>query len=391
MNETKPLRILHVVGGMNRGGIETWLMHVLRTTDRDQFRMDFVAHTTQRCSYDDELRSLGSGLFACPPPSRMWQYGRGFRKVLAENGPYDVVHSHVHFANGIVLRLARKAGVPVRLAHSHVNSAVEEAQRGLLRQGYIALMRHWVGRHATGGLAASRQAAHDLFGQRWSADQRWRLHLYGLDFAPFHGPVDRAVVRAELKIPEGAFVVGHVGRFAEQKNHSFLLDVAAELSRREPTLHLLLVGEGELRDAVARRADELGLTSRVTFTGSRPDVPRLMRAAMDVFLFPSHYEGLGLVLVEAQAAGLPSVLSDVVPEEADVVPTLIHRVPLTRPASTWADAVLAAKQRHTVPQTEALEAVKRSAFNIVTSCRSLEEVYRASVERALAAGCGARV
>jgi glycosyltransferase involved in cell wall biosynthesis len=371
------LRVLHVVGGMNRGGIETWLMHVLRQADRGRCRMDFVVHTDRPCAYDDEIRALGGRILPCPAPNRTppWGYSRAFRRLLAEHGPYDVVHSHLHFYGGNVLRLAHKAGVPVRIAHSHCDVSSAEARGGVLRRGYRGLMRHWVRRHATAGLAASRLAAADLFGPAWESDPRWRIFYCGIDLSPFH-EADAAALRPNLGQPEGAFVIGHVGRFAEQKNHAFLVEIAAEVAHRDPQMHLLLVGEGELRAAVEEQVRRAGLAGRVTFAGARPDVPRLMLHAMDVFVLPSLYEGLPVVGLEAQAAGLPLVTSDAVTPEVARVPHLVRRLPLSAPASAWADAVLAARDgRRDAARREALAIMAGGPFDIRASVRELERLY----------------
>lgn len=372
----KPIRILHVLGMMERGGAETWLMHLLRMIDRDRYRMDFVVHIAAPQDYDDEIRALGSALIVCPHTRQPLRYAREFTRILRAHGPYDVVHSHVHHYSGLVLRLAKRAGVPVRIAHSHLDASEFEMQASPRRRAYLQLMRHWLDAAATDGLAASRQAAADLFGPGWEADARYRTLFCGVDLSPFGACVCRDAVRAEFHIPQDAFVIGHVGRFTEQKNHAFLLDVAAEVVRRDANAHFLLVGEGELRPAMMARAAALGLAGHFIFAGSRADVPRLMRGAMDAFLFPSRYEGLGLVLVEAQAAGLPCVLADAVPCEADIVPPLVHRRSLRQPAGAWADALLAIR---TVPppvaQPDAFALAQATPFDVRTSWDALERIY----------------
>ena len=169
----------------------------------------------------------------------------------------------------------------------------------------------------------------------------WRVLHCGIDLSPFDREfVDRDRVRGELGIQNDAFVVGHVGRFHVQKNHAFLLDVAAEAARIEPRFRLLLVGKGELRAAVEAKAMRLGLLNRVTFAGSRGDVPRLMLGAMDAFVLPSLFEGLPIVGIKAQASGLPIVLSDAITPEIDIIPHLVKRLPLGAPAAEWAKALL---------------------------------------------------
>ena len=301
-----PKRILHVVGGMNRGGIETWLMHVLRNIDRSRFQNDFLVHTEQRCAYDDELLSLGSRLLPCPFAHQPLAYASHFRSLVAENGPYDVVHSHVHYFNGFVLRLAKAAGVPQRIAHSHNDPGFAEAHRGILRRGYTFLGSRWIQHYATRGAAASRRAAASLFGENWQRNSRWRTLSYAIDLTPFERRIDRAEVCGELGVPPDAFLIGHAGRFVPQKNHPLVLQIARSLiTGNRPDTHLVLLGDGPLRPEIERQATELGIGHAVHFLGVRADVPRIMLGAMDLFLFPSHFEGLGLVAVEAQAAGLP--------------------------------------------------------------------------------------
>jgi glycosyltransferase involved in cell wall biosynthesis len=376
MNDHRPLRVLHVVGGMNRGGVETWLMHVLRHIDRSVFHMDFLVHTQEPCLYDDEIRSYGSNIIPCLHPSRPLRYADNFARALRDYGPYQVLHSHVHHYSGVTLRLAYQRGIPVRIAHSHNDTVRQDADAGLGRKLYLAAMTRLIGRYATVQLACSARAGRSLLRRRAAAAQTWETLYYGIDMAPFDPAASTGDGRAEFGIPPQACVVGHVGRFDEQKNHTFLIDIAAELARRDPTMCLLLVGDGPLRPSIEMKVSELGLARNVRFAGVRSDVPRLMKCAMDVFLFPSLFEGLGLVLVEAQAAGLPCVFSDVVPQEADVVGPLIRRVALSQPASVWADAVVKARDpRRIISKSAAFGQARQSAFNIEAAVKRVEQVY----------------
>jgi glycosyltransferase involved in cell wall biosynthesis len=199
---------------------------------------------------------------------------------------------------------------------------------------------------------------------------------YGIELEPFRSAFDRQQVRAELGIPENAFVVGHVGRFHRQKNHVQLVEIAAELVRRDADVHVLVVGDGPLRSAIERRVAARHLSDRVTFAGRRSDIARLMLAAMDVFLLPSLYEGLPVVLLETQAAGLRSVISDTITDEIDVVPGLICRCRLSQPASAWADSVL--EGRHACrddARRRGLAQLESGPWNIEVSVRHLERFY----------------
>jgi len=371
---------------MNRAGVETWLMHVLRNMDRKRIAMDFLVHTEQPGAYENEICSLGSKVIRCLNAQNPLAYRRNFERVIREHGPYDIIHSHVHHFSGFLLKLSQGAGIPARIVQSHCDTAYRLSAAGSLRRAYLGISRRWISRYATLGLAVSRDSASDLFGPRWETDDRWRIFRLGFDLTPFRQTTDREAVRAELGIPVDAFVVGHIGRFGEQKNHAFLTQIAYELIRLEPRSYVLLIGEGHLRPMVERRLAELGIaptdrgartggTDKVLLLGSRPDVPRLMLGAMDALALPSLFEGLPVVLIEAQAAGLPSVISDVVTDEGDIVKPLIRRLPLSRSASDWAQALLDAGRRRPVDQSRALELMEQSPFDIGVSLAELMRIY----------------
>ena len=192
--------------------------------------------------------------------------------------------------------------------------------------------------------------------------------------------MDPAEVRRELGIPEGAFVVGHVGRFSPVKNHTFIVDIAADLVKQRPDAHFLLVGDGPLRPAIEEKVDALGLEVHFTFAGLRSDVPRLMKGAMDVFLFPSLFEGLPLVLVEAQAAGLQCVYSDVIPAEAVVIPALMNMAPLDETPDQWADLVLNAMNKRSLrPVDKPLMQIAGSQYDVNGTMKLLSGIYAKSI------------
>ena len=205
-----------------------------------------------------------------------------------------------------------------------------------------------------------------------ASGESWQTLYAAIDLAPFRSPADPRAARAAVGLPGDAFVLGHVGRFAAEKNHAFLVQVAAEVARREPRTHLLLIGDGPLRPAIMQQVADAGLAERVVFAGLRADVPCLLRA-MDVLVLPSTFEGLSLVGLEAQAAGVPWVASDIVPVESVVVPALVQRLPLHLPAAAWAEALLAA--RASISQPEALALLEHSPFNIRVSVAALERIY----------------
>lgn len=307
---SSPLRVLHVLGGLHRGGVETWLVNLVRRADRSRLAMDFLVHTEQTCAYDAEVLSLGARILHCPR-DRVLDYQRNLWRAICTPALYDVVHSHVHAYSGWVLSVATLANIPVKIVHSHSDTRKEHGGAKALRRAYLYAMGKLIRRHATAGFAASPEAGAALFGGSWGVDPRWSVLRCGIDTSLFDAPV-RPLLRAELGIRSDAFVIGHVGRFVEVKNHAFLLAIAEALAALDPAAHLLLVGDGPLRPAIERRVGQAGLSDRFTFAGQRSDVAALMVGVMDAFVLPSLFEGLPTVAVEAQAAGLPCVVSDTV-------------------------------------------------------------------------------
>lgn len=373
---SRPVRVLHLFGRMNRGGAETFIMRVYRHIDRGKVQFDFAVHSPQPGHYDDEIRGLGGRIFVLPRPDplRLPAYVQALKRLLGQEGPFIAVHSHVHFYSGIPLVAARLARVPLRIAHSH-NTGDGKGQ-ALPRRIYRRWMRRLIFRNATHLLGCSRSACAALYGPECWQDDRVRVLHYCVELAPLESlPQDKKALRARVGLPGEGRLIGHVGRFDTQKNHRFLVEVFEALASRLPDARLILVGDGPLRPEIERLVASRGLQDRVSFLGVRADVPEIM-GCLDVLLFPSLYEGLGLVLVEAQASAVPCVISDVVPEEADVVAPLIRRLSLSQPPSVWAEAVMEMQRKgRMISPAQALELVSRSPFNICNSVRQLEKVY----------------
>jgi glycosyltransferase involved in cell wall biosynthesis len=377
MEKHPPLRILHIIGGMDRGGVETCLMHFLRKIDAKRFQIDILVHEPQKFEYDDELCSLGIPVIRCIDYKNPLLYARKFLSILNEFGPYDIIHSHVHFFSGFIFVLARLAGIRILIVHSHNDTRILDIQGKGLRQLYLKSSRKLLKIFASMGLACSIPAAKALYGEDWERDPRWRILYCTIDLDPFEKFVKNSSWRNLLDIPLNTMVIGHVGRFTELKNHKFLLRIFAEILKRHPSAMLLLVGGGPIMLEIRERVDEMELQEKVIFAGSRSDVPEILLNCIDIFLFPSlNYEGLPLALLEAQAAGLPCVISDGITEELDIVKPLIQRLPLEAPVATWAEAVLNNyKGLHRITQPEALELVKSSYFNIENNILNLERIY----------------
>lgn len=373
------IRVLHVVQVMSRGGVETGLLNLLRHTDRAQCAMDICSLNGESGPRAEEVASLGGRAFGCALGRNPWSFGRRFAALLKE-GRYDVVHSHVQHFSGYILRIAARQGVPIRIAHSRI--ALGREGDSLPRCLYHGLMRRWIERYATAGLAVSEAAAAELFGPHWQANPHYRVMHSGLDLAPFEREVAGESLRASLGIPASAKVVGLVGRLVPQKNPFFFLKVGQELLAREPSAWLLLVGDGPLRAELERRAQELGIAPRTTFSGERADVPDLLLGAMDLFCLPSLFEGLPRAAVEAQAAGLCCLLSDVITPEADAVPGAVEFLPLSAGPAPWAEAIRRLLREPRVPRERAFAALRAQGFDVESTIAETCRIYTGEWEAA---------
>lgn len=325
------IRVLQVVTYMGRGGLETMLMNYYRNMDRDKVQFGFLVHRQERADYDDEIEALGGRIY-CLPRLVPWSshYKRELNRFFDKHPDYQIVHVHQDCLSSVILKAAKQHGVPVRIAHSH-NANQDRNLKYPIKLWY----RRSIPRYATNLFACGTQAGDWMFrGQPYTVVQN------AIDPTVYTFSTEkREKVRAQLGLTD-ELVVGHVGRFFNQKNHMFLLEIFSEVIKHEPTAKLMLVGDGDDFLRVQERARELKLQNNVLFLGVRSDVADLMQA-MDVFVFPSLYEGLPVTMVEAQAAGLPCVISDGVSPECILANDLVGVLSLSDGTDVWANRVIA--------------------------------------------------
>jgi glycosyltransferase involved in cell wall biosynthesis len=371
----RPRRILHILHSMDRGGIETWLMHVLRAHDRGRARFELAVQKPG--AYDDELAALGIPVHFLPPVAHRLAHVRALADLIRARR-FDVVHSHMYYFSAVPLAVARWQGVPVRIAHCHTRA--RQAGLDRIRRGTHRLARRAIVALATAGIANSRDSAIELYGARWADDPRFDVVLCGFDFDRFRTRPSRSAARARLGLAEAATVVGHVGRFEPVKNHGFLVDVVGELRRRDPSVVCVLAGDGPERPAIERRVATAGLGDAFRFLGLRTDIPRVM-AALDALLLPSRSEGFGIVALEAQAAGIPTVVSTGVPTDVDAVPDLVARISLDRGGAAWARLI---EERIRAPRPDPAACLSRVAggrFGIDHCLGRLYRIYEGALPR----------
>ncbi|MGE8204557.1 glycosyltransferase family 1 protein [Heyndrickxia sp. NPDC080065] len=361
-----PLRVLHVVVNMNRGGAETFIINLYRNVDRREVQFDFL--TCKEGTFDSEIREMGGIVHRIPYISDVGhsQYIKELHSFFTANNHYKIVHSHMDKMGGIVLRAAKKAGIPIRISHSHNT----RSEGGLAARIYKWYAGKSITPNATHLLACSTEAAKWLFHKKYPVT---KIVKNGIDEEKFRfSPVIRNQVREELGISQHTFVIGHVGRFNYQKNHTFLIDLFSQFHKVEEDSKLILVGDGPLRGEMEKKISELHLQNHVHFLGIRSDIHRLLQA-FDLFLFPSLHEGLPVSLIEAQGAGLPCLISDHISQEVDMGMNLVRYASLKN-GEDWVEKMKALKVRQ-VNRSQ----VFNDDYNIKRSVNDLEKFYLATV------------
>lgn len=361
---SKPIRVLHILQRMEAGGTQALLMNIYRKIDRTKVQFDFLVEYPEKQFYDDEITEMGGRIYysTVREDFNVFKFMRQLKTILNEHPEYHIVHMHAYTIGYFCLKTAQKCGIPVRIAHSHNNETVHDA-KWILKLG----MQRLYTIHATDLFACSEEAGKYLFKNRPFA-----VLKNAINSSKFvaDGRI-REEVRDELGV-NGNFVVGHVGRFHPQKNHSFLLDVFAEIKNKNKNAKLILVGSGDLERDIRNKAERLSLTDSIIFLGNRADMERIYQA-MDVFVFPSRFEGLGIAAIEAQAAGVPIVCSEGLPPETQVTP-LYKKLMLSDGAEKWAlEALSIAEdpQRHSNMQQYIIDA----GFDMSATASMMEKYY----------------
>ena len=371
--ESKPKRILHTFKVMDRGGAETLIMNIYRHINRDEVQFDFAVHSDLPGHYDDEIRSLGGRIFHLPSPQKnIATYMRSLRKILRDHGPFTGIHSHLLFFSGIVLYIAKKEGIPIRVAHSH--SIKDGHTFNLNRKVYHYIMKRLIHSNATQKLGCSKEACDYLFGKKFWDNNRVKIIKNTIDLKPFERAAlkSREHIRKGLSLPTDVPIIGHVGRFNKVKNHTFIIEVFDKLRQQIPNARLVLVGDGPEKNNIEALVQKKRLQDYVYFLGVRSDVPEIMRA-LDVFLFPSIYEGIPLVLIEAQASGVPCVVSNTITKEVNL--GLTKFLNLNQPIDNWVTTILENLNNKKHDWETRIKALKQKGYDVKDVTEQLEAMY----------------
>lgn len=368
MIDSKPIRVLNLFTILNRGGAETMVMNYYRNIDRSKVQFDFMVHRETPGAYDAEIKALGGRIYHMPP-IRPWtaaHYRTMVRHFYATHPEYRLIHSHMSELGYYDFIEARAAGVPVRICHAHSRPYgfnLKSPVRWYYKKRMLRFITHmFMCGEASGKWLFGKKNRNRFIQMNNAIDAK----QYRFDFEK------RKAVRSSLGIPDDCMVVGHVGRFDPPKNHKFLLEIFHALHQAHPKTCLLLVGNdtGDLGNEIHEKVAALELQDAVQFLGVRSDVSDLLQG-MDVFLFPSLYEGFGIVALEAQASGLKTLVSDRIPEECRIT-NLVETISLNSSCHVWAEKVWEAA--HT-ERSDRYEEIRSAGFDIEENAKRLEQFY----------------
>jgi glycosyltransferase involved in cell wall biosynthesis len=366
------VRVVHYVTTMNRAGQETLLMNIYRNIDHTQLQFDFLCSSPDIGDYDDEIRALGGqvhhlqqGKHAHTKILRYFSEMRALIRFFKANRHYKIFHIHTYHAfNGFISVISAKlAGVKKVIIHSHNSNAphpvLHRVFRTLLNKMKLSFF------------ACSHLAGLWMYGKPLMTKNKVKIINNGVDAKQFnYNPDTRHTMRSNLGIDDQTTVVGHIGRFNYQKNHEFLIDIFHDYQKTNSNAVLLLVGRGELEEKMKQKVEDLGLNNQVIFAGVRSDTQDLYQA-MDVFVLPSQFEGLPVVLVEAQAAGLPCLVSDAVTKEVEIT-DLVTFLSLNDSTSLWAETI---EHLSKDARTDTFDRVSNSGYDITSTAKWLQSFY----------------
>ena len=363
----KPIRILQIVGGMNMGGIENFLMNIYRNIDREKVQFDFFIHNDVEAIFENEIRNLGGKVFKIPhiTKSGHMNYIKNVREFFRGHKEYQIIHSHYNEMSGFILKIARQDKIKIKIAHSH---SAYPTYKSLLEKIYKSYSISLINKNVDYRFACSEIAGEWLFGKK----EKFEIVLNGINAKNYtYNESIRKIKRAELKITDEEVVIGHVGRLNHAKNHKFILEIFKKLVGKNKNYKLLLIGNGELEEEIKQKIQELKIENNVSMLGVRKDVNELMQA-FDLLLFPSIFEGLPVTLVESQGAGLKAIVSDVVTNEIDFKCNLIKFVSLNKSADEWVDIIEKEKKYERINTSQI---IKKYGYDMTENAKNLENKY----------------
>lgn len=363
----EPIRIAQIMGKWVGGGVEAVIMNYYHHIDRTKIQFDFICDEDSTDIPYEEIEKLGGRVIICPPYQKTFKYIKELKKIF-KNNKYKIVHSNINVLSVFPLYAAKKSGIPIRIAHNHSTTNKAEWKKNLMKQ----ILRPLAKLYATDYFACTEHAGRWLFGDKTFDQGKVTVINNGIDLNKYkYNEKIRKEVRKSLKYRESDIIIGHIGRFMKQKNHDFLIDIFNELHNKNNRYKLMLVGQGPLMGEIQEKVKRLDLTDCVRFLGQRNDANELYQA-MDIFLFPSLYEGLGMVLIEAQVAGLPCYASTEVPEIAKISEETDF-LDLNISPKIWATNIISSYVKY--KRHDNIKAAQSNGYDINEETIKLEQYY----------------
>lgn len=356
-------------GGLDAGGAESRTMDIYREISKEKVQFDFLIHTEKKGFFEDEIIKMGGRIYRIPRFGlrSLFSYANKVNEFFLNHPEYKVVHGHILSTAFMYQRSAMKNNIPVRIAHSRCGSRTEISFENVIKEIFKRLTKFYV----TDQFAVSKIAGESAFGVRNFRNGKVKVLPNAIKSDKYdYNEELRKKIRKEMNLDD-KFVIGHIGRFQQQKNHKFLIEIFNEVQKRKNDSMLLLIGDGELRKDIENKVKELGLSEKVLFTGIRSDVPNLLQA-MDVLLFPSFFEGLPGVVLESQAAGLPCIISNKITSEIKIT-DLVEYISLEENAVCWADKVLNYSDGFTRKNTS--KKIIEAGYDIKSVAKWYEDYY----------------
>lgn len=344
-DKASPVHILHLLGSLKVGGVENWLLNVIRNSDTSKYRHSFVVSERTGLEFESRFLALGAAIHVCDVRQGGAAYLYDLFRTVRRIGNVDVMHSHVHAFSAFNLLIAAACGVPVRIAHSHTDRGRLEDDASAIRRSYLAISKTLLPFAMTQGVGVTHAAAVDLFGASIAASDLVAVLPCGVDLAKFKIPADRSAIRMANGVSDTDKVIFHTGNFVQPKNHEFAVRLGIDLCRHRNDVIFAFAGSGPLQKTMQDTVNASGYGHRFLFLGARTDVPSLLNGLADAFLFPSLWEGLPVALIEAQAAGLPCIVSERISSEAFAPGSDVTVCDLQSDITAWASAIESALQR----------------------------------------------
>ena len=365
--QNEPIVVAQIMGKWLGGGVESVIMNYYRNIDRSKVQFDFICDSDSTDIPYDEINKLGGRVILVPPYQKIFAYIGTLKKIFKEN-KYKIVHSNINVLSVFPLYAAKKSKIPIRIAHSHSTSNNKEWKKHIVKN----ILKPFSKIYATNYFACSEYAGRWLFGNTTFNKGKVTIVNNAIDLEKFrYNKEIREQKRKELRINDKTLVIGHIGRFVAQKNHSFIIDIFNEIHKKNKDSILLLAGQGPLMEEMKEKVSNYGLDDSVEFLGQRKDINELYQA-FDLFLLPSLYEGLPVVGVEAQASGNLCYLSNDMTNETKVLDSTKF-MSLDNTAEEWASAIL--EDIKTYKKHDTKEEVSKYGFNIEKEAKKLEKKY----------------